>query len=117
MVDGESKSIVKGDPTSLPPGYGPRHMTVTTRFPEGQQRVYVVNELQPFISIFKFDEETKRLEDQGVVEVMPPNTPGQNAAEIDLHPNENWLYCSNRGNGAILVYKILQNGNLDKIEV
>ena len=108
----------------MPPGYGPRHMTITSKFPHVKQRVYVVNELKSFISIFKFDEASGNLEDQGVVETMPSNLPGQAAAEIALHPNEKWLYCSNRvvdcnncTNGSMLVYKVLEDGNLEKFQV
>ena len=96
-------------------------MTVTTRFPQGEQRVYVVNELQSYIAIFQLDEDFGTLLDQGVVETMPANMPGQAGAEIGLHPSQNWLYCSNRdnngGNGAILVYDVLADGNLEKIQV
>ena len=119
MIDNGSINIVKADPpfTELPPGFGPRHMTLTTRFPKSKQRVYVINELQSYISIFELDDESGRLESQGIVETMPPNISGQNGAEIALHPNEKWLYCSNRGNGAIIVYKVLDDGNLEKIQV
>ena len=115
---------MKGDPTLLPPGYGPRHMTITSKFPAGQQKVYVVNELKPFISIFKFDDNSGKLTEHGEVETMPSNMPGQAAAEIALHPNENWLYCSNRvvdcvncTNGSMIVYEVLPDGNLQKIQV
>ena len=94
-------------------------MTSTTRFPEGEQRVYVINELQPFIYIFKFDEEFGILRDQGTVHTI--NKPGQAGAELALHPNEHWLYCSNRvldgSGGSILVYKVLEDGNLENIQV
>ena len=119
VMDKGSNKIVKADPpfTELPPGFGPRHMTVTTGFPAGNQRVYVINELQSYISVFVLDEQSGKLEGQGTVETMPPNISGQNGAEIALHPNEKWLYCSNRGNGAILVYTVLDDGNLENIQV
>merc|ERR1712018_189538 len=119
IADKETKEIVKGDPTFLPPGFGPRHMTATTTFPKGQQRVYVINELQPHIYIFMLDEATGILRDQGVVDTI--NAPGQAGAELALHPSEHWLYCSNRcpdgGDGSIIVYKVLEDGNLENIQV
>ena len=107
-------------PTSLPPGWGPRHMTMTTRFQsEEKQIAYVINELEPFISIFVFDEETGNLQDLGVIETI--NASGSSGAEIMLHPNEQWLYCSNRNtkgeNGAVLVYHVLEDGNLENVQV
>ena len=122
MNDGTTR-IVREDPTILPPGFGPRHMTITTRYFETQQqqRVYVINELQPFISIFRLDEDSGRLIEQGMVETVSSDTQGHAGAEIALHPSESWLYCSNResliANGAILVYTILEDGNLEKIQV
>ena len=102
----------------LPPGYGPRHMTISTRFGEDQQRAYVINELEPYISIFRFNEKSGILEYQGTVETMPKNASKKPAgAEIALHPNEQWLYCSSRGEGAVIVYKVLEDGNLEKIQV
>ena len=124
VTNGESIRITKVDPTLLPPGYGPRHMTITTKMSNGQQTVYVVNELKPIISIFKFDNESGKLLNFGEVETMPSTLKGQAAAEIALHPTEKWLYCSNRvvdcvncTNGSMIIYKVQENGNLEKIQV
>ena len=95
-------------------------MTIATNYgPSAEPRVYVINELQPFISIFAFDEGTGILRDVGVMPTV--NAPGSAGAEIVVHPNGQWLYCSNRdtsgAKGAILVYKILSNGNLEEVQV
>ena len=99
-------------------------MTLTTKFPEGKQKVYVVNELKPFISIFDFDEDSGKLKNHGEVETMPVDMADQAAAEIALHPNEKWLYCSNRvvncvncTNGSMIVYKVHDDGWLEKSQV
>jgi len=118
----ETKEIIK-DPsgsTFLPPGWGPRHMTLAARYaPGAEPRIYVINELKPFISIFAIDEETGILRDVGVMETI--NSPGSAGAEITVHPNGHWLYCSNRdtsgAKGAILVYNILPDGNLEEVQV
>jgi 6-phosphogluconolactonase (cycloisomerase 2 family) len=39
------------------------------------------------------------------------------AAEIEIHPNGKFLYVSNRGTGAIVVFKILEDGNLRFVQV
>ena len=112
--------IVKAETpfTSTPPGYGPRHMAITTRFGAGQQKAYVINELEPFITIFKFDEMSGRLEFESNVETVPKDADKQPAgAEITLHPNEKWLYCSSRLGGAMIVYEVLADGNLKQLQV
>ena len=95
-------------------------MAIATNYgPNVEPRVYVINELQPFISIFAFDEGTGILRDVGVMPTV--NAPGSAGAEIIVHPNGQWLYCSNRdtsgAKGAILVYTILPNGNLEEVQV
>ena len=87
--------------------------------PNVEPRVYVVNELKPFISVFAFDEDTGILRDVEAMETI--NAPGSSGAEITVHQNGKWLYCSNRdtsgAKGAILVYNILPNGNLEEVQV
>ena len=39
------------------------------------------------------------------------------AAEIEISPSGTHLYVSNRSNGALVVYQILPDGNLDRIQV
>ena len=95
-------------------------MTLAARYaPGAEPRIYVINELKPFISIFAIDEETGILRDVGVMETI--NSPGSAGAEITVHPNGQWLYCSNRdtsgAKGAILVYNILPDGNLEEVQV
>lgn len=122
MIGDESKEIIK-DPsgsTFLPPGWGPRHMTISKNFgPDVEPRVYVINELKPFISIFAFDERTGILRDVGVMPTI--DTPGSAGAEIMVHPNGQWLYCSNRdtsgAGGQILVYSIFKDGNIGLVQV
>ena len=132
MISEEGNRIIKLEPTTLPPGYGPRHMAITTKNAHSQQFAYVLNELKSFISIFKFDEKSGKLSGLGEVEMMPANLKAQSAAGIDLHPTEKWLYCSNRvcnpadcgyvdcnncTNGSMIVYKVQKNGQLEKIQV
>ena len=74
-------------------------MTIATNYgPNVEPRVYVINGLQPFISIFAFDESAGILRDVGVMPTV--NAPGSMGAEIMVHPNGQWLYCSNRDTSA-----------------
>ena len=95
-------------------------MALATNYgPDVEPRVYVINELQPFISIFEFETWTGILRDVGVVPTV--NAPGSAGAEIIVHPRQQMLYCSNRdtsgAKGAILVYNILPDGNLEMVQV
>ena len=104
----------------MSPGWGPRHMTMAADYgPNAEPRVYVINELKHFISVFAFDEDTGILRELEAIETI--NAPGSSGAEITIHPNGKWLYCSNRdtsgAKGAILVYKILADGNLTLVQV
>ena len=95
-------------------------MTIATNYgTDVEPRVYVINELKPFISIFGFDERTGILRDIGTIHTIVE--PGSSGAEIMVHPNGKWLYCSNRDtsgdNGHILVYYIFSNGLIDIYQV
>ena len=95
-------------------------MAISTNYgPDVEPRVYVINELQPFISIFAFETWTGILRDVGVMPTI--NAPGSAGAEIIVHPRGHMLYCSNRdtsgAKGAILVYNILPDGNLEMVQV
>ena len=95
-------------------------MTISMNHGPGvEPRVYVINELKPFISIFAFDERTGILRDVGVMPTI--DTPGSAGAEIMVHPNGQWLYCSNRdtsgAGGQILVYSIFKDGNIGLVQV
>ena len=88
-------------------------MTIATNYgTDVEPRVYVINELKPFISIFGFDERTGILSDIGAYPTIVE--PGSSGAEIMVHPNGKKLYCSVRDtsgdSGHILVYYIFSNG-------
>ena len=121
----QDNTIAKGNPpfTSLPKGFEPRHMTITTRL-TGAQKAYVINEKQPFVTILEVNDETGKLTQQYSVETLPSEQftdAEEYGAEIALHPNENWLYVSHRHNGtgagAIIVFRVLENGLLKRIQV
>ena len=41
----------------------------------------------------------------------------QFAAELEVHPNGQWMYVSNRNTGAIIVFQIQQDGTLTFVQV
>ena len=95
-------------------------MTITTRIKQAPQKAYVLNEAKSFISMFDVDETTGKLTNQQDVETLPAEMAmetGEYGAEISLHPTESWLYVSHRGTGSMIVYKVLNNGDLKRLQV
>ena len=41
----------------------------------------------------------------------------QFAAEIEIHPNKEFVYVSNRGTGAVVVFKIKDDNSLEFVQV
>lgn len=95
-------------------------MTITTNIRGFPQKAYVINEKQPFVTIFEVDETTGKLTQQYSVETLPADSfsnAGEYGAEVALHPNEKWLYVSHRGTGSIIVFEVLEDGLLKRIQV
>ena len=112
--EGPGSTIEKADPeyTSTPPGYGPRHMA----FHDELNLAYVVFELQSKIGVYSVDPRGA-LTEKFMVNIMPEPSTSDYAAEIEISPSKKHLYVSNRGNGAILAFEILPDGNLDLVQI
>ena len=108
-------NLAKADPafTETPPGFGPRHMAIHA----DQALAFVVFELESYVGVYQIDEATGALSQKFLVDLMPEPSPADFAAEIEISPSGKHLYVSNRANGAIVVYEILPDGNLDRVQV
>jgi len=102
--DPATSALSPGDPPEMvsPPGGGPRHMA----FSPDEKHAYVINELTNTVSVADFDVETGALIPKQEIKTLPdgftePNT----TAEIEVHPNGNFVYGSNRGHDSIVVYR------------
>ena len=89
----------------LPPGSGPRHLDFTAR----AQTAFILNELNSTITVAvctgsNVSPTAMRIEQ--TISTLPEGTSaeGNTTAEIFLHPNERFLYASNRGNDSIAVF-------------
>lgn len=113
--------IVKGSPafTAMPPASGPRHMAIQHNL----GMAYIIFELKNLIQSYKIDQGTGALSHVADFTILPDdlyNKPGVKnyGAEIAVHPNGRFLYCSNRGHGAIAVFAInTSNGGLSRIQI
>lgn len=96
------------------PGSGPRHLA----FSPDEKHMYVIDELSNAITVADFDRESGALSEIQIVPTLPEDFEGKNTtAEIEVHPNGNFVYCSNRGHGTIAVFaRDPESGELELLQ-
>jgi 6-phosphogluconolactonase len=94
-----------GDPLpslALEPGAGPRHMVISA----DQKFVYIINELANTVTCAQHVAGEGKLTTLSCITTLPADYVSDvGAAEIEIHPNGNFLYVSNRGHQSIAVFK------------
>src|SRR5882724_202212 len=100
--------------TSVPAGSGPRHMTFDPQF----KRAYVINQNSSTVIAFHYDSTNGILTSFQTISTLPPaGFPGNQTAEIVMHPSGKFLYGSNRGHNSIVVYTVnTNNGTLTQVQ-
>jgi 6-phosphogluconolactonase len=100
----ETSEITPNDPAAIKahPGSGPRHMD----FSPDEKHAYIINELTNTVTVADFNPKTGSLTEIQTIPTLPddfkePST----TSEIEVHPNGNFVYGSNRGHNSIVVYK------------
>ncbi len=87
-------------PLVTAPGAGPRHLA----FSPDEKSAYVINELDNTVLATDFD--GGKFEALGTVPTLPADfTDRSSTSEIEVHPNGNFVYGSNRGHDSIVVYR------------
>lgn len=87
-------------PVVTAPGSGPRHLA----FSPDWQHSYVINELDSSVQIVNNGKD--HFSTLGTVSTLPGDFTGTNTtAEIEVHPNGNFVYASNRGHDSIAVFR------------
>lgn len=88
--------------TKLPAGAGPRHLVMS----RDEARCYVLCELSSQLAVFAVAGRGEPLELQALHSTRErEGSPNQTAA-IKLHPNGRFLYCSNRGDDTVAVFRL-----------
>ncbi len=88
--------------TKLPPGSGPRHLVVSA---DGT-RCYVLCELSSQLAVFATGARGEPMELKSMCSTRDrEGTPNQTAA-IKLHPSGRLLFCSNRGDDTVAVFRL-----------
>jgi len=109
-------SLSSNDPpfAMVKPGSGPRHV----RFHPNGKWIYVINEMGCSISCFNWDSDKGTLIEFQNISTLPKDfTNTSTCAELEIHPNGKFLYCSNRGHNSIAVFAIDQiSGQLTLIQ-
>jgi 6-phosphogluconolactonase len=86
-------------------GAGPRHVAIA---PDGKH-AYLINEVGSTLSALAFDAATGRLSELQTVSLRANGATGINTgAEVIVHPNNRFVYGSNRGDNNIAVFAIDQ---------
>ncbi len=86
-----------------PPGAGPRHLA----FHPNGAFAYAVCEIDATVIAYAYDPTTGNLKQLQVAPLLPPDTTGeQRSAEVVVHPSGKFLYVSNRGYDALVVFSI-----------
>jgi 6-phosphogluconolactonase len=100
--------------TKIDPGSGPRHV----RFSPDGKFVYLLNEMQPNVTVFSYDAVYGGLSALQTISTLPKDFTGKkSAAEIQIHPSGKFLYASNRGHDSIAVFAVDKSkGTLTLVE-
>jgi 6-phosphogluconolactonase len=94
------KPVTEG---TLAPGAGPRHLA----FHPNGRIVYVANELNSTITVFRYDPRTGSLLARQTVPAISETTSVKNfPADLHVHPSGRFLYMSNRGPDSISAFTI-----------
>ncbi len=94
------------------PGAGPRHLQF---HPDGEH-VYVANELDNTVAVYRYDG-TGNLHEQQVLSTLPPGAPANTVADIHIAPDGSRVYVSNRGHNSIAVYDVGADGQLTPVAI
>ena len=86
-----------------PDGAGPRHH----QFSADGKFVYTADELGSSASVYSLDASTGSLSHLQTLSTLPEDFTTKNTcADVELHPNGNFLFVSNRGHHSIAVYSV-----------
>ena len=92
------------------PGAAPRHLA----FGKNGKFLYVCYEAGRAVSTYAYDASNGTLSPKDTVATLPPDAPQTGScAEIEVHPDGNYLYVSNRGHNSLALLAIdPSNGTL-----
>lgn len=100
-VEPKTGKLTPHDQVALPPGSGPRHLSL---HPNGKL-AFVINELANTLTTLTVDAEAGAMKIVSSVTTLPKDFTGRSStAEVVVHPNGKFVYGSNRGHDSIAVF-------------
>jgi 6-phosphogluconolactonase len=111
-LDAATGALDPRTPTPGAAGAGPRHLAL---HPDGAH-AYVINELDSTVTSYAVGA-AGALTPIGTISSLPDGFLGPNTgAEIEVHPNGDWVYASNRGDDSIAIFAVQPNGALSLVD-
>ncbi|MFI1393830.1 lactonase family protein [Streptomyces sp. NPDC020681] len=106
-LDGETGELAQHGETALRPGTGPRHLA----FHPAGGHAYVLGELEPTVTVCRWDAATGVLEPVGETSVVPDGTDGPAyPSELVVSHDGRHLWAANRGPDHIAVLALDETG-------
>ncbi|NDZ83275.1 lactonase family protein [Streptomyces sp. SID10853] len=106
-LDGDTGALTVHAETALRPGSGPRHLV----FHPAGTHVYVLNELEPTLTVCRWDAGTGTLEPVGRAALLPGGTVGESfGSGVAVAPGGGFVWAANRGQDSISVLAVDESG-------
>jgi 6-phosphogluconolactonase len=114
QFDAAGGTLTRHGSATLAPGSGPRHLTFS---PDGNF-AYVVSEMLPTITVFRYDSTEGKLSEIQTISTLPPDWKGMStAAEVHAHPSGKFIYASTRGSDNLSTFRTASDGRLSLVGV
>lgn len=112
-LDDERGRLIEVGRGRARPGAGPRHAAF---HPNGRV-LYVGNELDNTVAAYDFDSQTGALAERQALPSVPPDAPETYIAHIQVAPDDQRVYVSNRGHDSLAEFAIDAEGNLTRLTI
>jgi len=114
--DAEQKKLERETWIEFEKGSGPRHMVIHPRL----DICYVSNELFNTVCVARMDNSEANTVKPRIIPVQYVSTVDDHdnvsyVSEIKLSPDAKFLYISNRGDNSLAVFKVLEDGQLERV--
>ncbi|MDJ0614027.1 MAG: lactonase family protein [Rhizobiaceae bacterium] len=114
----DEKRLVPDTYIKFEPGSGPRHMAMHPTL----DICYVSNELFNTVCVAKLDASDPEISKERLIPIQYESTLETRdqvsyVSEIKLSPDARFLYVSNRGDNSLAIFKVLEDGKLERIDV
>ncbi len=108
----KDNTLVKTQDIFFPGGSGPRHLI----YAKNKNLVYVLSELTSEVFVLAYEVGAYTIIQS--VHTLPENyTDDNTGAAIRIHPNQKYLYISNRGHDSLSTLKITDDGKVELLSI